>query len=327
MSASPGQCENPFFIVGAGRSGSTLLRMILSRHSLICIPPESWFLLLLAQHFPFDRQLDRSEIDSACRIITTHRRWPDFDLDAEYFSQHIAERQADSVRAICDVLFGLCMQRAGKPRWGDKTPPYIAIVPELLQLYPEARIIYLVRDGRDVTNSFIATRWHGPGVWANSREWVSAARRIAALDTDSTIAGQILRVRYEDLVTDTESVTATVCAFLGIEPEPAMLVWGADESGIVPDRESHAHTKLARRPRQSDLYRWRESSSRGRIFLLESYMRTELECENYPLRYSSRLWIPLQKLTALLAPIGSRLYRSTVWRIRRKPDAADSAAG
>jgi hypothetical protein len=90
----------------------------------------------------------------------------------------------------------------------------------------------------------------------------------------------------------------------------------------VPERESHAHTKLARRPSESDLYRWRQSSSRGRIFLLESYMRAELEREDYPLRFSSRLWIPLQKFTSLLAPIGSRLYRSTVWRIRRKPDSA-----
>lgn len=327
MSASPDHCENPFFIVGAGRSGSTLLRMILSRHSLICIPPESWFLLPLAQKFSFDRHLDPAEIENACRIITTHRRWPDFDLDADSFSQHIVERQVDSIRSICDVLFGLCMQRAGKPRWGDKTPPYISIVRELLQLYPEARIIYLVRDGRDVTNSFIATRWHGPGAWANSREWVRAVRQFAALDADSTLSDQILRIRYEDLVTDTESVTAKICAFLGVDPEPAMLVWGNDESGIVPDRESHAHKKLARRPRESDLYRWRESGSRGRIFLLESYMRTELESEDYPLRYSARLWMPIQKIIAILAPIGSRLYRSTVWRITRKPDAVEPASG
>ncbi len=310
------KCGNPFFIVGAGRSGSTLLRVILNRHSLLCIPPESWFLLPLSQKFPFDRPLAGSDIDAACKIITGHRRWPDFGFDAEWFSHQVAEKQIDSIRGLCDLFFGLCLERTGKSQWGDKTPPYVQIVPEIMMLYPEARIIYLVRDGRDVANSFIDTRWHGPGAWANCREWIDATRRFASLSTNPNLAGRMLRIRYEDLVTRTEAVLSDICAFLGVDPEPSMLRWDEDEPAVVPERESHAHTKLGRRPRETDLYRWRNDSSAVRVLLLESYMRRELTMENYPLRFRSTMWLPLQGFIATLGPAAARLYRSMVWRLR-----------
>lgn len=319
MPVAAKKCVNPFFIVGAGRSGSTLLRVILSRHSLLCIPPESWFLLPLSQKFPFDRPLADSDIDAACKIITGHRRWPDFGFDAGSFSQQVAEKRIDSIRGLCDLFFGLCMERAGKPRWGDKTPPYIRIVPEIMKLYPEAKIIYLVRDGRDVVNSFIETGWHGPGAWANCREWIDATRRFASLSENSNLAERILRIRYEDLVTRTEAVVSDICAFLGVDPEPSILRWSDEEQPMVPQRESHAHTKLGRRPRETDLYRWRNGSSAVRVLLLESYMRRELTIENYPLRFRSTMWLPLQGIIAMLAPATARLYRSAVWRLRRLP--------
>lgn len=309
-------CSNPFFIVGSGRSGSTLLRLILNRHPNVCVPPESWFMLPLLEQFPINMKLDSGDVIKACETITTHKRWADFDIDAAVFSDRLISARVASTREISDVFFSILCARAGKPRWGDKTPPYIRIVPELLRLYPEGKALYLVRDGRDVTNSFIDTRWHGPGVWANSREWLDSARRFSAILKRADLADRILRVVYEELVEDSENVIRNICGFLGEEYQSSMIDWDTEHSLQLPDRESHAHGKLQRRPRRSDLYRWERSSGRVRVFLLEAYMRDELTTEGYELRHGSSLWRPVQWLARSIAPIGARIYRSLVWRYR-----------
>ena len=222
----------------------------------------------------------------------------------------------NTIQGLTDVFFGIHCVRENKPRWGDKTPPYIHITPQLLRLYPQARFIYLVRDGRDVANSFIDTRWHGPGAYANSQEWIEAVRCFAALVKEPKVNSRMLRVIYEDIVENTERVTKEICQFLGENYFPSMVIWPEQENTLVPQRESHAHTKLRRKPQASDLYRWKTSQSKMRVFLLEAYMRNELQTEGYTLRYKSRYWAPIRTVIRLIAPIGARIYRSIIWRVR-----------
>ncbi len=309
-------CDNPFFIVGSGRSGSTLLRLILNRHPNLCIPPESWFLLPLEARFGLNSALSRNEISKACEMVIHHRRWPDFDIPAAEFSQHVADRGVNSILGLSDTFFAIHCDRAGKFRWGDKTPPYVKIVPQLLELYPKAKIVYLVRDGRDVAMSFTNARWHGPGAWANTREWIESVQQFASLSRRPELLTRIIRVVYEDLVENSERVTRQVCEFLGESYYPNMLEWAPGEESVVPQRESHAHMKLTRQPQASDLYQWKHSIGKAKIFLLEAYMRNELKIEGYPLRYRSGVWKPLQGVLRMIAPFAARIYQSVVWRYR-----------
>ena len=78
----------PFFIVGSGRSGSTLLRVMLASHSRLAIPPETWYLIPLLERFGVDQRLNADEVELAISIITSHYRWPDMRFDAQDFRQH-----------------------------------------------------------------------------------------------------------------------------------------------------------------------------------------------------------------------------------------------
>ena len=73
----------PFFIVGSGRSGTTLLRMILASHSGLAIPPETWFLLPLLRRLDTSRPLSAAEVNYAVQTVTSHYRWPDMNLSAD----------------------------------------------------------------------------------------------------------------------------------------------------------------------------------------------------------------------------------------------------
>jgi hypothetical protein len=302
----------PFFIVGSGRSGSTLLRMILASHSRIAVPPETYFLLPLVQELSIDRPLSPAEVARAGEIVTGHYRWPDMDFDAGEFRRLTGGLASPRLRDVAEVVYRSFLEREGKVRWGDKTPPYIRIVPQLARMYPEARFIHLVRDGRDVARSFQSTGWYGPRLHDNTREWNEALN--LAERWRPQVKERLLQLRYEDLVRDTEKSARCVCAFLGEEFEPEMLAWEEKVDRLVPDREKYIHVKLKHRPNMDDAERWRREMTAGEVFVAEAFMGANLERTGYARKYASPLWRPLFLLAKgycrFALPAGGRLMRA-----------------
>lgn len=200
--------NDPFFIVGSGRSGTTLLRLLLNGHSRIHIPPETWFLTELVKELPLQRELSSSDVERAIHLITSNYRWPDMEMDTAAFARDVGSLTHPTLLQIVELVYRTQLQRAGKSRFGDKTPPYIHIVPQLAKLYPEAKFIHLVRDGRDVALSYVDAGFHDPGsrCYDGSKfDWISAIRRAASY-AKATFADQIFTIRYEELVSDPESL-------------------------------------------------------------------------------------------------------------------------
>ena len=95
----------PFFIVGSGRSGSTLLRVILCAHSRVTIPPETYFIDPLLKHLPVGMPLDEKQVAEAVGIITGHYRWPDMGLSGEEFRDRIAQLDRPGLQDIMNVIY------------------------------------------------------------------------------------------------------------------------------------------------------------------------------------------------------------------------------
>lgn len=282
----------PFFIVGAGRSGSTLLRMMLTSHSRIAIPPETWFLLPLVEQFSVDRALSCEELSRAIAMMTAHYRWPDMQVSTAELRDRAAQLAAARIRDLVQIVYDIQLRRSGKARWGDKTPPYIRIIPQLAAIFPGARFIFLVRDGRDVAKSFQSLMVYGKTVRQNTVEWLEA-NRWARKWLASPHAGSILRVRYEDLVVDPETVLRSICAFIDEQFEPHMLAWQDSVERLVPKRERHVHPNLTRSTRHEDVARWKHTMGAGELFMAEAFMGRDLRRLGYECRLRSPLWWPL----------------------------------
>lgn len=319
--------DAPFFIVGSGRSGSTLLRLILSSHSRICIPPETWFLVPLLDKLRPDGALSAAQVDRAVEIIISHYRWPDMGIDAADFRREAQALVDPDLRAVVELVYGHHLRRAAKPRWGDKTPPYIHALPALAELFPEARFIHLVRDGRDVAKSFQATGWYGRWLYDNCLEWRDAIRRADGYRS-TPLAQRLIDVRYEDLVVDTERTIRTVCDFLGEPFEAAMLERQSGAQARVPERERHAHAKLSRAPQRSDIERWKTEMSLRELLIAEAFMGHGLRRMGYRPWFDSRAWVPLLALARVACtlgiPLGGRVWRTLAWPYRRIKSAGES---
>jgi hypothetical protein len=203
---SAGQPPAPF-VVGVGRSGTTLLRLMLDAHPQLAIGPETQFL--------------PDVIDAAdpAGAIVGSRTWDDFGLDAQEFARRVNDQD---IAGVLRTFYGLYAESQGKSRWGEKTPGYVRSMDSIAAILPEGRFIHLIRDGRDVA---LSRRARGMGadkpmaktanLWRRRIE--DARKQARGLD------GRYMELRYEDLVTDPEPHLRTICEFVELEFDPAML--------------------------------------------------------------------------------------------------------
>jgi sulfotransferase family protein len=220
-SATPPGPPAPF-IVGVGRSGTTLLRLMLDAHPEMAIPPETHFLPAMVESFGAVRVTPERLLDAIKEAPQSG--WIESGVNEEAFLSELRALRPlnapDSLRAF----FRLYAERHGKTRFGEKTPRYVESIDVIAGALPEARFIHMIRDGRDVALStnkrLVELRGTTPvPIKKMAKRWrgrITGARRAAA-------DGRYLEVRYEDLVLDTEPVLRKVAEFVELEWDPVML--------------------------------------------------------------------------------------------------------
>lgn len=276
--------NDPVFVVGSSRSGTTMLRLMLNRHSRIHIPNETWFLADLMNQFPAQTVLARGQAEAAVVLITEHWRWREWGIADERLREAVAAIERPTLADVVDAMFRL--DSGGKARWGDKTPGYLVEIGRLHRLFPSAKFVHIVRDGRDVCVSLRKTGWHGDSTWPIARYWnehlLAGRRQGRALGN-----GLYLEVAYRDLVLETERTLRQVCGFLGEEFEPGMLAFHESVDANLPPaaRLKESLGKTHRPPRASDLDRWRTELRPLQVLIFEAGAGDAMRAFGQPLRY------------------------------------------
>jgi hypothetical protein len=279
----------PFFIVGNDRSGTTMLRMILDRGPDAAIPPESMFLtdVALPQDGAWQPLMDavwRHPKVRLWRLPGPPPRVPR-ELDA-----------AEAARFVLAAPFETYARKHGKPRWGDKTPHYVHHVEELLALWPDARVVVLVRDGRDVALSLRRMPFGPNNAWAAAQWWARGIR--AGRAAEARHPEQVRTFRYEDLATDPARHVPEVCAFLALRYRPDMLALEqADRSRIVPDQASWFPT-LFEGINTLAVGRWRREMPARDQAVFAALAGDELAALGYPVP-TRAVWPPSPRRAAL----------------------------
>jgi len=256
--------SRPTFIVGAMRSGTTLMRLILGRHSTLAIPPESHFIAKLFRRFAPGEMLDGDALDDALGIVTSNIEWRrDWRDDPDALHARSTAAAPLSMGAFIDLVFSLQIEPTGKPHWGDKTPAYLFQVERLRACFPNAKFVAMVRDPRDAFISLAPRQWVGTSTWQVGNYLLRCDRLIDGFARDHR--GDVCVVRYEDVVSDTESTLHRVCEFLSMEYEPTMRGFHVDAIENVQqwELEGGVHQKLLRPMESNDVGRWRREGSRS----------------------------------------------------------------
>jgi hypothetical protein len=217
-----------FFIVGRGRSGTTLLARMLSQHPDIVVAPEAMFALNLQRTYG-SRSWSRRRVRAFCRDLLRDERMRDWSLDIERLAQRLRERMESLTysRVCLEVYRAYAEQARGRtPKWvGDKNPHYALFLPRLQRLFPGARYIYVTRDYRDNIASYVEVPFDVRNPSALAQRWKVYNERILRFSRDSP--ERFLWLRYEDLVAQPEQELTRVCRFLGLSFDPGMLAFPA----------------------------------------------------------------------------------------------------
>jgi sulfotransferase family protein len=245
----------PVIVLGVGRSGTTLLRVMLDRNSELAIPYETFFVPQLAHRHGRRPKLD-AFLDDLARLRTLY----DWGITPDDVRPRLREGMTTS-EAIA-AIFETYADRQGKPRWGDKTPLYMQQLPLLERLFPDAIWIHLVRDGRDAALSFLELPEGFSGkTWAQPRTAAQFAARwrseiLAARKLGRHAGSRYLELRYEDLVAEPERELRGVCAHASLQWEPEML----DHTRVSDTAHMPEHRNLAQPPTPG-LRDWRSQMS------------------------------------------------------------------
>ena len=249
----------PFFIVGNDRSGTTMLRLVLDRGPDAAIPPESMFLTDYAPAFARGEPHDAAAAARFMDEVWSHPKVRLWELPGAPPAVPAGLSPADAYRFVVEAPFKAYAAKYGKPRWGDKTPHYVHHVDHLLELWPRAKVVVLVRDGRDVAVSLRRMPFGPNNAWAAAPWWARGIR--AGEQAQRTHPDAVMTIRYEDLAGSPADAVPRICEFLGLSFAPEMLVLEeADRSRIVRDQVSWFPT-LFDGINTSAVGRWRREMS------------------------------------------------------------------
>lgn len=270
--------RTPFFVVGTPRSGTTLLQVMLNRGPTLYIPPETHFLPYYS-HWTGKTRSSRDQfriLDLVKQKICDRNELP---VDWPQLKRELRAAPGTMLRQFDALLAHLIAQNHSNRRLGEKTPGHLHYVDDILDLYPTAQIVRLVRDGRDVVVSH--NEAFGSNMLHMAFRWRQDQRRSSRL-AEVVPAGQYLNVRYEGLVRESEQELRRVCRFLGEPFDQAMLTPEKRRVRGFARRESHKErTWMPVDP--SRVGRYRKILRPRTLAMLQTVFGSELAAEGYEL--------------------------------------------
>ncbi len=221
--------KNISFIVGTGRSGTTILAKTLNANSKICIPPE---LQILFEYSNNGKRL----YDVFKAGDTKYWNAEDFIKHVENISPNDFKKFFDyesffrsykypvkNISKLIQDLYLAIAKAYDKNIFLEQTPWYGQRLDIIKELFPEAKIIHMVRDGRDVALSFARTPWWHNDPLQNLDRWAFESKKISEDLKKYFKPTQYLEIRYEDFVAEPEKKLNDICRLLDVKFEKARL--------------------------------------------------------------------------------------------------------
>ncbi|MFO1468548.1 MAG: sulfotransferase [Steroidobacteraceae bacterium] len=307
VAPQPEAPPRPIFVVGMNGSGTTMLLDCLGRHpQLYAFPRETRLIPYL---------MSREAGFGDLKVEANYRRLWDEVSNLFVFREANGgvpvpmpadwQQRPRSLASVLDAVFGHFAAAQGKHRWCEKTPQHVQHIAALAVRFPQARFVHMVRDGRDCAASF-ARRWKRQPELTIFR-WkkvVLAGRR----QGEALSAGSYREVRYEDLTAQPEATLRSLCDFLGLPFDAAILesaqpyLQGAGEGG----RSLRENSGKWRRQFDERLQRRLERIA-GRVLASCGYQTNAPDADVNPPGWKRRYWSAAEILRQYGREIGLKL--------------------
>lgn len=293
--------EKPFFIVGASRSGTTLLRLMINAHPRLAVPHEFKYFREVREYATVSNWRTQFNDDDYAQLVDRFlsAREHIFDeIGPSNVRRHIMADPERTIRGPYRVGAQSWMEFYGKSHWGEKTPFNLFYVDLLYDMFPDARFIYVVRDPRAVVTSMNTIEYFSDDSVINALNWRSGAGNGYHNFVTAIPEGQRLKMSYEQLATDPAETLTRLCDFIGEDYNEAMLSFYRDSKRYMnPVIRTENVTKTVT---SSSIERWRDHLSSKEVAMVEHICADEMDLHGYEkeggsLSAGDRLSIALKK--------------------------------
>jgi hypothetical protein len=241
--------RNPYlFIVGCARSGTTLLQRLVDAHPDVAVIHEMHWVTAYFKQREIRKPEDPVTAEVARGLLDNHR-FARLKIPTEDFEGLLPSGEPIAYAKFLTGIFDLYGKLRGKPLVGSKTPSYVRRLAALHAIWPHARFVHIVRDGRDVCLSVMnwsrAEATAGSCVtWAEDPVCTTALwwkrKVLLGREGGSSLGADLYdEVLYESLVSRPAEVCAKLCAFLDLPYDGAMLRFAEGRSRMDPVDADH----------------------------------------------------------------------------------------
>lgn len=279
---------SPFFIVGAQRSGTTMLRLMLNQHSTLCVPFET--VVIPQFYYRVSEYGDLGEPHNMAKLLddiasTSWVRKGGLIPD----SARVLRKNPVNYPQLLDAIFTTYAEKKGKGRWGDKTPTYVEHIDVLDRLFPTCQVIHIVRDGRDVALSLSGISWGSQNLLKNAAEW--RWKTVLGRKMGNMLRGRYLEISYERLVAEPEGTLRGICEFLKIPFESTMMDYPESAEAAMPHNSLRWHRSSVTSPDARKAGAWRTRMDVTDQILFEQAAGDALELFGYERRRLEATWL------------------------------------
>jgi hypothetical protein len=316
------EIEKQIFIGGCRRSGTTMLGSIIGAHNTCICTPESINFILDGLGV-LNSYNSHNKLDVVIKHILKNWRFKLWELKIDLAEVPWGDIN-DSYPRLIEWIASQYGNKIGKSHtdtWVDHSPGNFSYALTLLNLYPNARFIHIVRDGRAIASSIMPLDW-GPNTIIRTAEWwVRGTAYGLALET-LLPKEKIIRVKFEDLVSYPEKTVLHLCNFLNIDFQKNMIL----ANGFIPPNYTlKQHSLVGKEPDQTRISNWETSLSPRQIEIFERLTHEFLLYLGYPLRFGLRARPPtiIEKFVSISSELFQRGVKNKINNYKRRSSYLD----
>ena len=271
------------FVVGVGRSGTSLLQAMLNAHPDICFPPETAFLRRFLGKPILENCFKRGGVEAVMALLKADERVGRLGLGEPQTRAIVesADRNAFGRSVYLELLKAYARHRNKTRFLGDKDPRCIEHIPLIQKLFPAAFLIHILRDPRDVLASKKKAAWSRDRssyyhLFANKVQFAMGRKQGPRL-----LGNRYLEVRYEDLIQDPEKALTSICRMLDTPFSSQMLAFSESGKTLVSERELSWKKETLGPLLKQNRNKWKDQLSPWETVLAERLCRQAMATGRY----------------------------------------------
>lgn len=275
----------PIILCASERSGTNLLRAMMSTHSNVVAPPPCSLIDVLPHqamtYFPLRGKPHIEElVDDVLLLTQSHLNAWDIEIAPE---QVIEKMGNNSFWALFQALNEIFAESAGASHWFSKEPGLFRHIYEIALHMPNAKFIYMVRDGRDVAASMLKGGLHETHVFNAANHWAQDQRLCLLALTDELIKERVFVVKYEDIIASPEKMMKEIMAFVTLDFQDNQLLFYKNDKVIAHANKSEFWKNTAKPIDSGNSGGYKKMLSSKEIEIFESVARREMRELGYQL--------------------------------------------